>query len=132
MELKDLETFVYTVKYKSFFVAARKIYLSQSTISQHISCLERELETELISRTTREFTVTEDGKKLYRYATRLLELMDMAMSDITGQDDEYLNFGASFSITGCILPELMAAFKRDNPQSKFLVDTQCSRDIIKK
>ena len=34
MDIRQLEAFVYTVKYQSFSLAAQKLYLSQPTISQ--------------------------------------------------------------------------------------------------
>ena len=47
MELKQLESFVAVVEYKSFTEAAKKLYISQPTISTHIQALEKELESKL-------------------------------------------------------------------------------------
>ena len=33
MDIRQLEAFVYTVKYQSFSLAAQKLYLSQPTVS---------------------------------------------------------------------------------------------------
>ena len=41
MDIRQLEAFVYTVKYQSFSPAAQKLYLSQPTISSHINNLEK-------------------------------------------------------------------------------------------
>ena len=35
MDIRQLEAFVYTVKYQSFSLAAQKLYLSQPTVSSH-------------------------------------------------------------------------------------------------
>ena len=43
MDIRQLEAFVYTVKYQSFSLAAQKLYLSQPTVSSHINNLEKEL-----------------------------------------------------------------------------------------
>ena len=44
MELKQLESYVAVVVYKSFTEAAKQLYISQPTISTHIQALEKELE----------------------------------------------------------------------------------------
>ena len=53
MEFKQLEAFVAVVEYGSFSEAARRLYLTQPTISSHIRTLEEELHTSLILRTTK-------------------------------------------------------------------------------
>lgn len=53
MEFKQLEAFVAVVDYGSFSEAARKLYLTQPTISAHVRSLEEELHTRLILRTTK-------------------------------------------------------------------------------
>ena len=50
MDIRQLEAFVYTVKYQSFSLAAQKLYLSQPTVSSHINNLEKELHTQLLKR----------------------------------------------------------------------------------
>lgn len=53
MEFKQLEAFVAVVDYGSFSEAARRLYLTQPTISAHIRSLEEELHSKLIIRTTK-------------------------------------------------------------------------------
>lgn len=48
MEFKQLEAFVAVVDYGSFSEAARRLYLTQPTISAHIRSLEDELHMKLI------------------------------------------------------------------------------------
>ena len=47
MDIRQLEAFVYTVKYQSFSLAAQKLYLSQPTVSSHINNLEKELHNKI-------------------------------------------------------------------------------------
>ena len=44
MDFKQIEAFVNVIKYKSFSKAAEATFLTQPTISTHISSLERNLE----------------------------------------------------------------------------------------
>ena len=61
MEFKQLEAFVAVVDYGSFSEAARRLYLTQPTISTHIRSLEEELHSRLILRTTKKTTDTTRG-----------------------------------------------------------------------
>ena len=64
MEFKQLEAFVAVVDYGSFSEAARRLYLTQPTISAHIRSLEDELHMKLIIRTTKTTTITAKGYQL--------------------------------------------------------------------
>ena len=72
MDIRQLEAFVYTVKYQSFSLAAQKLYISQPTVSAHIRSLEEEFHTQLLKRTTKSLSLTPAGTKLYSYATEIL------------------------------------------------------------
>ena len=63
MEFKQLEAFVAVVDYGSFSEAARRLYLTQPTISAHIRSLEDELHMKLIIRTTKKTTITRRSKE---------------------------------------------------------------------
>mgnify|MGYP003054393951 CR=1 FL=1 len=58
MDIRQLEAFVYTVKYQSFSLAAQKLYISQPTVSAHIRSLEEEFHTQLLKRTTKSLSLT--------------------------------------------------------------------------
>ena len=53
INLKQLEAFVATAEYSSFTKAAEELFLTQSTISSHISALENTLGVRLIQRNAR-------------------------------------------------------------------------------
>ena len=74
MNLKQIEAFVKVANNRSFSQTAKELYLTQPTISAHISALEEELGVQLFVRTTKGVRVTEEGKKLYLYARQMTEL----------------------------------------------------------
>ena len=80
MEFKQLEAFVAVVDYGSFSEAARKLYLTQPTISAHVRSLEEELHTKLILRTTKKTTITTRGYQLYDSAVRMLEIRNSPLT----------------------------------------------------
>ena len=68
MNLKQLEAFVQVAEGGSFSKAAKQLFLTQPTISAHISSLEKELNARLFVRNTKEVKLSDDGKDLYRSA----------------------------------------------------------------
>ena len=87
MDIRQLEAFVYTVKYQSFSLAAQKLYISQPTVSAHIRSLEEEFHTQLLKRTTKSLSLTPAGTKLYSYATEILTLQQKAIVELANASD---------------------------------------------
>ena len=95
MEFKQLEAFVAVVDYGSFSEAARRLYLTQPTISAHIRSLEEELHSKLIIRTTKKTTVTTRGYQLYDSAVRMLEIRNNLLNNFTGAQKHMIDLAAS-------------------------------------
>ncbi len=56
-----------------FSEAARELGLSQPTVSKHISALEKHLKVKLLSRSTRQLSLTEIGRQFYVSCTHILD-----------------------------------------------------------
>ena len=63
MELRQLKYFVKSAEYLNFSVAAKHLYITQSTLSQQIKQLEFELGFELFLRNSRHISLTEAGEE---------------------------------------------------------------------
>lgn len=119
MEFKQLEAFVAVVDYGSFSEAARKLYLTQPTISAHVRSLEEELHTKLILRTTKKATITTRGYQLYDSAVRMLEIRNNLLENFTGVQKHMINLAASTIPSSYLLPEILAAFGKTHPDIYF-------------
>ena len=74
INLKQLEAFVATAEYSSFTKAAEIMFLTQSTVSSHISALETTLGVRLIQRGARQrVALTREGELVYREAKDILD-----------------------------------------------------------
>ena len=119
MEFKQLEAFVAVVDYGSFSEAARKLYLTQPTISAHIRSLEEELHARLIIRTTKKLTITTKGYQLYDSAFRILDIRNNLLENFTGSRKQIIDLAASTIPSSYLLPELLAGFGRMYPDVYF-------------
>lgn len=67
-----LNTFCTLVEQQHFTVTANKLFMTQSGVSQQIKKLEQQLDTQLLVREGKSFSLTEAGSKLYQQGRELL------------------------------------------------------------
>ena len=91
----ELEAFVAVVDYKSFSEAAKHLYLTQPTISSHIQALEKELNSRLLIRTTKQMKVTDRGMQLYECAVHMLNMRDQITDEFVGNKWKLIDVSAS-------------------------------------
>jgi DNA-binding transcriptional LysR family regulator len=81
--LAEMEAFVQVVDDGGFTEAARKLGLSKSAVSKHVSALEARLAVRLLTRTTRRVSPTEVGLAYYDRARAVLAQAEEADSMVT-------------------------------------------------
>lgn len=133
MDFKQIEAFINVVKYKSFSKAADASFLTQPTISAHVSALEKELGVTLIERMGKESRPTKQGRLFYKYALDLLNTREKAVRSVQAKKQELagiLEIQTS-SIPGeFIVPELMAKFSGEHPQVRFYLAQSDSNQVL--
>ena len=77
-----IKSFVMVSDAGSFSAAAKRLPVSQSTISKHVAALEAHLETRLFNRTTRSLTLTTDGAMFYENALLVLGAVEAAETSV--------------------------------------------------
>src|ERR1039457_4229742 len=75
MNLKQLKVFLAVADNGSFSKGAEASFITQSTVSQHISALEAEFGVRLLDRTGKGVLLTEGGRVLLQHARGLLSEM---------------------------------------------------------
>ena len=80
--LTEMEAFATVVDQGGFTDAAKKMGISKSAVSKHVSALEARLGARLLNRTTRRVSPTEIGLAYYDRARRVLEGEEMPTMDI--------------------------------------------------
>lgn len=76
MELQQLRFFEAVAEKKSFTAAAKKLFVSHSTVSRAVSALEEELGVRLVERSNAVAGLTQAGERLYERTSELLALAD--------------------------------------------------------
>ncbi|KAB3532864.1 LysR family transcriptional regulator [Alkaliphilus pronyensis] len=133
MDFRQLETFVAVAKFKSFSKAAEQLFLTQPTVSSHISNLEKELNTILINRTNRNISLTKAGDILYDYALNIINLKDGAvfkLSEYKGKIVGNIEIASSTIPEQYILPELFSGFNKKFPDVTFKMLHYDSQQVV--
>jgi len=81
--LDNIRTFVRVYELGNMSAAARDLRISAAVASSRISQLEEHLNVRLFQRTTRLLNPTEQGTLFYRGATKIIEAVDEAESDVS-------------------------------------------------
>lgn len=132
MNLKQLEAFARVAETKSFSEAAKRLYLTQPTVSAHVSALEKELGVCLLLRTTKEVSLTEEGKALYGYAVQMLDL-EQEIREHFGRRNSgksVLRIAASTIPSQYLLPEIMVRFRERYPGVRLSVAETDSAGVV--
>ena len=130
MDFRQLKSFVAVVEYKSFSKAAEKLHSAQPTISTHVRTLEEELNTRLILRTTKSIEVTSQGWEAYRYAVKILDLRDRIMESCSPNSRNIVRLSASTIPATYLLPEILANYGQQVPDTYFIVNQTDSKAAI--
>jgi DNA-binding transcriptional LysR family regulator len=121
MELRHLRYFVAVAEWKGFSHAARRLYVSQSAVSEQISDLERELGVQLLLRNRRQVTLTDTGQVFLEEAKKVLaaanHAVESAQRSIRGQVG-ILRIGFFTNGIGAFFSSLIREFRESHPDVK--------------
>jgi len=113
----NLEYFLVAAEALNFTKAARQLYISQQSLSNHISNMEKEFDVDLFNRTT-PLTLTYAGQALKTRARQMLDLKDemyQELADIKDFTTGQLVIGVSHTRGRTILPEILPVYKEQYP-----------------
>ena len=126
MELENLKTFLTLARLKNFTQTAEEHFIVQSTVTNRIMELEKELGQKLFSRDKRSVDLTEAGKRLIPYAKRMIELEVSLTKDMNllNSYTNSLRIGTVNTVYDCHLLSILTTFMKQNPDiaTKVLVD----------
>ncbi len=135
MNLKQLEIFLAVAETGSFSRGAEATFITQSTVSQHISSLENDFGVKLLDRTGRGALLTEGGKVLFQHARQVIadvQAINRAMRRFKGVEDVELRIGGSNIPANYMIPELLPVLIERFPTLRLTLIQGDSRDILDK
>lgn len=124
MEFRQLKYFVRIVELSSFSKAAQDLFIAQPALSNQISNLEKELGTQLLSRSVRGVAPTEAGKTLYRHAQAIIRQIDHLKYEVKNESANpkgSVSIGIPTSVSNVLASPLIAATQERYPEIKLQI-----------
>jgi DNA-binding transcriptional LysR family regulator len=112
-KLSGMRAFVKVLEHGSFSEAARSLRLSRSAVSKYVMELEQELGVQLLNRTTRRTSPTENGRAYYDRAQAILadvDEADLAVTRLQAEPRGQLRINAPMSFGTLHLGPALADF----------------------
>lgn len=132
MELRQLRYFVMVSKTLNFSEAARRLFITQGTLSQQIMQLENEIDAQLFDRSGHAIALTEAGEELLPLAVQTIQDADICnnrMKDLKGAVSGTLRIGTTHSFSA-ILADAASGFLKQNPGVKLKIQSETAADLI--
>ncbi|WP_263704595.1 LysR family transcriptional regulator [Bacillus thuringiensis] len=134
MEMRHVKTFCAIVKYGSFSKAAHALGYAQSTVTAHMKALENDLHLPLFDRLGKKILLTTAGHQFHPYALELLAIYEKAQEIPQNSDnlEGTLSITSNESLAVYRLPQLLRAYKQENPKVNIVLETNTNEQALQK
>ncbi len=133
MTLTQLRAFVYSVDGGSFTAAAKRLGVSQPTVSALIRKLEEHHNLDLFIRTGRKLMLTAAGQELLGWARQIVESSeraDEALTELRGVRRGSISLGVLRNANFYFLPDMIEEFHRTHPEIQLRLFGQNSFEVV--
>lgn len=114
IENYQLRYFLAVVETGSFTKAAKRVFVTQPTLSAGIKKLETGLGSKLFDRTSRRVFLTESGTRFVPHAKSILYQLNLAEADIKStRHSQVLRLGILMTISSSVASSILTAFNRE-------------------
>lgn len=115
MNTKQLECFVQVAETLNFSLAAKKLFITQPSVSHQIQSLEDELGVQLFERHKRSVSLSVAGQIFYRDAREILTRQEIAMSRVKNTENHFATkIAISLTNNGLEMANLPQIIKKFN------------------
>lgn len=132
MDTQNLRTFILLSKFKNFTITAEKLFVAQSTVTNRICELEREVGKKLFVRDKKHIHLTKEGALFESYAKRILELEESAVQKIneTNFYKNTIRIGSANTIYECHLYPIIQSILISNKDTSIKIVMNHSQDLL--
>lgn len=118
---KNPDYFLAVVRSSSISRAAEKLYISQSSLSQHIAKLEEALQVKLFDRSQSPLALTEAGELYRNYLesnTFLYQKFQSELTNLYSNRSQTINWGIGTWRGSILIPKILPHFLQEHPQTQ--------------
>ncbi|HWP51149.1 MAG TPA: LysR family transcriptional regulator [Clostridia bacterium] len=118
---RNPEYFLTVAREKNISRAAEKLFISQPSLSQHISKLEEMLGVKLFDRSQNPLELTQGGQMYRSYlenSTHLYQKFESGLSSLYSSRNQTVNLGLGTWRGSILLPQILPAFLQEYPHAQ--------------
>jgi LysR family transcriptional regulator, transcriptional activator of the cysJI operon len=133
MNITYLISFIETVRQDSISKAAKNLHMTQSALSQQLQTLEKSLNANLLIRSNKGISLTDEGEIVLSYAEAMVNLYDNMTKEIDQckkSELEEIRISACNSVGEYLLPCTLHLYKKDYKNVRFSIKTEHSKNVI--
>lgn len=132
MDTQSLITFITLAGYRNFSKTADALFIAQSTVTNRIAELEREVGKPLFERNKRKVTLTPEGETFLNYARRIIELTDAGIQEVNSLNkyESTLRIGTTNTIYECHLFPRIKEYMRNYTKNAVKITIGHSNDLL--
>src|SRR6185503_11662647 len=133
MDLHKLRGFYSVVRHGGFTSAARRLHLTQPSVSLQVKALEREIGTQLLDRQSRRVVLTREGEVLFELAQRLFETEEEIDARFQANNPlavARLVIATNQSVAAHILPPRLSIFTGRYPGAEITILNMRTAEIV--
>lgn len=133
LDTHRLRVFLIAAKTLNFSIAAKKLHMTQPSVSQHIHALEQQVGAKLFIRSGHKLCLTEAGVVLIPLAEKLVKMAVHAheiMINLKGEVHGHLQVGCSTTPGRYILPKLLSRFILQYPNVQASCQVYSRREAL--
>lgn len=121
---RQMRYFIAVAEIRSISGGAASVGISQSAVTDAIRFIEAELGCEMFARHARGVILSREGQQFLRHARKIVDAMNDIRGGIAQNMDEVsgtLKVGATPTVTGYFLPDLLARYRQAFPSVKVAI-----------
>ncbi|MCC2256791.1 LysR family transcriptional regulator [Intestinimonas aquisgranensis] len=133
MDLNKLRYVVAVADEHNFSRAAKKLFISQPSLSQSIQSLEKQIGVELFDRKKVPLQLTDAGMVYVDWARKTLdaqEQMERQLAEIAGGRRRHLTIGLSMQRSALLMPEVVSRFYKKMPGCDIIINERWNVELI--
>ena len=128
-----LRAFVSVAQLNSFTKAGELLGRSQPAVSLQIQRLEELVDEQLLLRNGKHLELSEAGSSLYGYANQILNLNDLAISQLSKSTVEgKIRLGIPSEFATVLMPKIVSRFAKAYPNVTLEVNCELSKSLLSK
>ena len=134
MQYQQLVYVLEAAKEQSFSNAAKKLYISQPSLSQQIIALEKELGVPLFVRHSRSVSLTDAGRQFVASAQRIVNEYDQissVMNDYSLQKSGTIRIGLLWVADYLGITDILKLYQSENPGIRYKLQINGSLELLK-